>query len=133
MDRSISRNTPSQVRVLSQRERGILPKIFWQGSLYADVELDWERSGRESSPPSAIPVLKPIDVIVVTARTAHAFGPAILRQIRLAGVFIRELTLEICNGHLMDLQGVILFFPHGLVSRGVGPICHSERLVSHWG
>lgn len=68
-------------------------------------------------------VLKPIDVAVVAARTAHTFGPAILRKIRLAGVFVRELTLEICNRHLMDLQSVLLFFPHGLVSRGVGPVC----------
>lgn len=75
-------------------------------------------------------VLKLIDLVVFAARTAHTFGSAVLKQIRFAGVLIRELTLEICNRHLMDLQGVLLFFSHGLVSRGVGPICHSERSVS---
>ncbi len=68
-------------------------------------------------------VFKLINLVVFAARAVRPIRPAIQRQIRLAGVLIRELTLKICNRHLMDLQGVLLFFPHGLVSRGVRPVC----------
>lgn len=61
-----------------------------------------------------------VDVIIGATRTARTFRPSVLHQIFRASLVVWELALKIANRHLMNLQRVLLFFPHGLVSRDVG-------------
>lgn len=55
--------------------------------------------------PMEWPVSDRVDLIVVTARAADAFGPAPINQIRLASVVSREPRLELRDGHLFGKLG----------------------------
>lgn len=61
-----------------------------------------------------------MDIVIGAARTARAFGPSVLHQIFRAGRVIWEQALKIANRHLMNVQGVFGFLPHGLVSLQCG-------------
>ena len=69
-------------------------------------------------------VMQFMDLLASTTRTGHAFWPAVPFEIFTACILMRELLLKLYNRHLMDLQRVLLLFPHGLISRGVGRVCH---------
>jgi hypothetical protein len=52
--------------------------------------------------------LERIDSIPATARATDTIGPAVSDEIGVAGIFVREGSFELLDGHLVDLPGLLL-------------------------
>ena len=93
--------TQGLVGVLEDRpdqDREAIADIAWRAFIATPIEVLWML----------------MDIGVLATRTARAFRPSVLHQIFRAGRVIWEQALKVANRHLMNVQGVLRFFPHGL-------------------